>query len=173
MELVRLVVPARAQSVQSGRMRQARTQIRRCLDLSEEKVDVVKRVYRAVNEDNMSAFLALLHPEVELTTSGVFPDLSPTYRGHQGATEYWKLVGPGPGGLWDSFTIEVRQCEAVGDQVVATVHQHVKGRDGVVAEHDWGHLYSFADGLILCARAFLSPEAARETAVMENRAERS
>jgi ketosteroid isomerase-like protein len=141
--------------------------------LSEEKVDLVRRVYLAVNEDDMSAFLALLHPEIELTTSGVFPDLSPTYRGLRGATDYWNEVGPGPGGLWDSFSIDVRQCEAVGDQVVASVHQRVQGRDGVVVEHDWGHLYSFADDLILRARAFISPEAAMEAAVRESRAERS
>jgi ketosteroid isomerase-like protein len=143
------------------------------LDLSEEKVDQVRGVYRAVNEDDLSAFLALLHPEIELTTSGVFPDLSPSYRGHRGAIDYWKAVGPGQGGLWDSFSIEVRQCEAVGDQVLASVHQRVQGRDGVVVEHDWGHLYSFADGLISRARAFISPEAAMEAAVLESKAERS
>lgn len=142
-------------------------------DLSEEKVDLVSTVYRAVNEDDLSTFLSLLHPEIELTTSGVFPDLSPTYRGHRGATDYWNEVGPGPGGLWDSFSVEVRRCEAVGDQVVASVHQRVQGRDGVVVEHDWGHLYSFADGLILRARAFISPEAAMEAAVHESSAERS
>ncbi len=65
--------------------------------MSEQNVDLVRSVYRAVNEDDKAAFLALLHPEVELTTSGIFPDLSPTYRGHQGAADYWKAVGPGPG----------------------------------------------------------------------------
>jgi ketosteroid isomerase-like protein len=139
--------------------------------LSEQDVDLVRSVYRAVEEDDMSAFLALLHPEVELTTSGIFPDLSPTYRGHQGAAEYWKAVGPG--GLWDSFTIEVVQCEPVGDQVVASLHQRVQGRDGVVVEHDWGHLFSFADGLISRARAYLSPEAAKEVADLESRTGRS
>ena len=141
--------------------------------MSEQNVDLVRSVYRAVNEDDKAAFLALLHPEVELTTSGIFPDLSPTYRGHQGAADYWKAVGPGPGGLWDSFTIEIGKCEPVGDQVVATVHQRVKGRDGVVVEHDWGHLFSFADGLVRRARAYASPEAAKEAAVLESRAERS
>lgn len=141
--------------------------------MSERNVDLVRSVYRAVNENDLSAFLALLHPEVELTTSGVFPDLSPTYRGHRGAVDYWKAVGPGPGGLWDSFSIEIGQCEAVGDQVVASVHQRVQGRDGVVVEHDWGHLYSFADGLISRARAYVSPEAAKEAAVLESRAERA
>ena len=36
---------------------------------------------------------------------------------------------------------------------MASLHQRVQGRDGVVVEHDWGHLYSFADGLISRARA--------------------
>jgi ketosteroid isomerase-like protein len=143
------------------------------LDLSDRRVDMVRSVYQAVNEDDLPAFLALLHPEVELTTSGVFPDLSPTYRGHEGAIDYWNAVGPGLGGLWDSFTIEVTECELVGDQVVASVHQRVQGRDGVAVEHDWGHLYSFADGLISRARAFLGPEAAREAAVRESIGERS
>src|SRR5829696_5697971 len=104
------------------------------LDLSDRKVDMVRSVYRAVNDDDLSAFLALLHPEVQLTTSGVFPDLSPTYRGHDGAKDYWKAVGPGPGGLWDSFSIEVTGCDLMGDQVVASVHQCVQGRDGVSVE---------------------------------------
>jgi ketosteroid isomerase-like protein len=142
------------------------------LDLPEQNVDLVRRVYRAVNENDLSAYLAVLHPEVELTTSGVFPDLSPTYRGYQGAVDYWKAVGAGPGGLWDAFTIELRECEPIGDQVVASVHQRVEGRDGVVVEHDWGHLYSFAEGLISRARAFVSPEAAKEAAVLESGAER-
>jgi ketosteroid isomerase-like protein len=146
--------------------------VRRLLVLSERNVDLVRRVYRAVNEDDLSAYLAVLHPEIELTTSGVFPDLSPSYRGYQGAVEYWKAVGPGPGGLWDEFTIELRECEPIGDQVVASVHQRVEGRDGVVVEHDWGHLYSFAEGLISRARAYVSPEAAKEAAVRESRPER-
>ena len=136
-----------------------------------EKVDLVRRVYRAVNEDDLSAFLALLHAEVELTTSGVFPDLSPAYRGHRGAVDYWKAVGPG--NLWDAFSIEIGHCELIGDQVLASVHQRVQGRDGVVVEHNWGHLYSFADGLIRRARAYVSPEAAKEAAVLESGTERS
>jgi ketosteroid isomerase-like protein len=136
------------------------------LDLSEQNVELVRRVYRAVNEGDLSAFLALLHPEVELITSGAFPDLSPTYRGHRGAVDYWKAVGPG--NLWESFSIEIGQCEPVGDQVVASVHQRVKGRDGVVVEHEWGHMYSFADGLIRRARAYISPEGAKEAAARES-----
>lgn len=136
--------------------------------MSERNVDLVRSIYRAVNEDDQSGFLALMHPEVELTTSGVYPDFSPTYRGHRGAVDYWEAAR----GVWDAFSIEIGQCESVGDQVVASVHQRVQGRNGIVVEHDWGHLFSFADGLIWRVRAYVSPEVAKEAAVLENGAQR-
>ena len=136
--------------------------------MSERNVDLVRSIYRAVNEGNLSAFLAMMHLDVELTTSGIYPDFSPTYRGHGGAIEYWEAAR----GLWDAFSIEIGQCELVGDQVVASVRQRVQGRDEIVVEHDWGHLFSFADGLISQVRAYASPESAREAALLESGAER-
>lgn len=139
------------------------------MDLSEEHVELVEKVYRAVNEDDRSTFLALMHPEVELSTSGAYPDFESTYRGHRGASEYWDAAR----GVWDAFRIEIGECEPIGDQVLASVHQRVEGRSGIVVEHDWGHLFSFSDDLILRVRAFVSPEAAKEAAVLENGAERA
>ena len=138
-----------------------------CWTLSERNV-MVKSVYRAVNDDDLPAFLAVMHPEVELTTSGVYPDFSPTYRGHEGAVEYWEAAR----GLWDAFSIEIGRCEPIGDQVLASVHQRVEGRDGIVVEHNWGHLFSFADGLIWRVRGYVSREAAKEAAVLESAARR-
>jgi ketosteroid isomerase-like protein len=145
-----------------------RIRVRRSLDLSERNVDLVRSIYRAVNEDDLSAFLALMHPEVELTTSGVYPDFNPTYRGRRGAVEYWEAAR----GLWDAFSIEIGECEPVGDQVVASVQQRVKGRDEITVEHEWGHLFSFADGLISRVRGYSSPEAAKKAALLEIGAER-
>jgi ketosteroid isomerase-like protein len=136
--------------------------------VSEQNVDLVRSVYRAVNDDDLPAFLALLHPEVEFTTSGIYPDFSPSYRGHEGAVEYWKAAR----GLWDAFSIRIGQVEAVGDQVLAAVHQRVEGRDGIVVEHDWGHLFSFADGLIRRARGYTSWGEAKEAALAEAGAQR-
>jgi hypothetical protein len=33
-----------------------------------------------------------MHPEVELTTSGIYPDFDATYRGHRGAVDYWEAA---------------------------------------------------------------------------------
>jgi ketosteroid isomerase-like protein len=138
------------------------------MDLCEEQVELVRTVYRAVNEDDLPAFLAAMHPDVELTTSGAYPDFSPTYRGRRGAVEYWEAAR----GLWDAFSIEIGRCEPIGDQVLASVHQRVEGRNGIVVEHDWGHLFSFADGLIRRVRGYVSREAAKEAAVVESGAQR-
>jgi ketosteroid isomerase-like protein len=139
------------------------------LGVSEKNVDLVMSVYRAVNEDDLPAFLALMHPDVEFATSGVYPDFSPTYHGHEGAVEYWKAAR----GLWEAFSIRIGRVEPVGDQVLAAVHQRVEGRDGIVVEHDWGHLFSFADGLICRARGYTSWDEAKEAATLESGAERS
>jgi ketosteroid isomerase-like protein len=136
----------------------------RWLELSELNAAVVRRLYRAVNENDLSTFLALMHPEVELTTSGVYPDFRPSYRGHQGAREYWQSVR----GVWDTVSIEIKRCEAVGDRVLALVSQRVEGREGIVAEHDWGHLYELADDLIRRGVAYASWEAGIEAARSES-----
>ena len=132
--------------------------------MSERNVALVRRLYRAVNENNLSTFLALMHPEVELMTSGVYPDFSPAYRGHQGALEYWQAVR----GVWDTVSIEIRRCESVGDRVLALISQRVEGRDGIVAEHDWGHLFELADDLIRRGIAYASWEPAIEAAGAES-----
>lgn len=136
--------------------------------MSEANVESVRSVYRAVNEDDLPAFLALMHPEVELTTSGVYPDFQPTYRGHEGAVDYWRAARE----VWEAFAIEIRRCESIGEHVVALVHQEVKGREGISVEHDWGHLFSFADGLVWRVTAYVTFPAAMEAAAHTTEAQR-
>jgi ketosteroid isomerase-like protein len=126
----------------------------------EGNVELVKSVYRAVNDGDRAAFVALMHPEVELTTSGAYPDFDAAYRGHQGVADYWEAARE----VWDAFSIEIGVCEPVGDDVLVQVRQYVEGRDGIIVEHDWGHLFSFADGLIRSVRAYASWAAAAEAA---------
>ena len=95
--------------------------------MSERNVALVISVYRAVNENNLPTFLDLMHPEVELLTSGVYPDFKPAYRGHEGAADYWQSAR----GLWDNFVVEIKSCEPAGDRVLVLLDQHVEGREGI------------------------------------------
>ena len=117
-------------------------------------------VYRAVNAGDLHDFLALMHPEVELETSGIYPDFRASYRGLRGAVDYWEAAR----GVWDEFSIEIERLEDLDDKVLALLHQRVRGRNGIVVEHDWGHVFSFRDGLVSRVRAYASWDDALEFA---------
>lgn len=136
--------------------------------MSERNVELVRRVYRAVNEGDLPAFIALMHADVELTTSGIYPDFHAAYRGHRGAVDYWEAARE----VWDAFAIEIVSCEPAGENVLVQIRQQVEGRNGIAVEHDWGHLFSFEDGLIRRVRAYVSWEAAVQAADLARRARR-
>ena len=132
--------------------------------MSERNVALVISVYRAVNENNLPTFLDLMHPEVELLTSGVYPDFKPAYRGHGGAADYWQSAR----GLWDNFVVEIKSCEPAGDRVLVLLDQHVEGREGIEVHHQWGHLFELEDDRIRRVTAYDSWEAGREAAGAES-----
>jgi ketosteroid isomerase-like protein len=132
--------------------------------LSERNAALVTRLYQAVNENDRDAFLELMHPAVELMTSGVYPDFSASYRGRPGALKYWEAAR----GLWENFSVEIKRMDSVGDRVLVLLQQRVEGRDGIVVEHDWGHVFAFADDLVWRVTGFASWEAAIEAVGAES-----
>jgi ketosteroid isomerase-like protein len=128
--------------------------------LSERNVALVTSLYQAVNENDLSTFLDLMHPEVELRTSGVYPDFRESYRGRSGAADYWEAAR----GVWDNFEIEIKSCEAVEERVLVLLNQHVEGREGIAVDHEWGHLFDFEGDSIRRVVGYDSWQAARQAA---------
>ena len=135
------------------------------VDLPEPNVAPVVNVYRAVNDNDLEAFIDLMHPEVELLTSGAYPDFRRVYRGREGAAAYWQAAR----GLWDNFEIEIKSAEPVGGRVLVLLDQHVEGREGIEVHHQWGHLFELEDGRIRRVTAYDCWEAATEAARAESR----
>jgi ketosteroid isomerase-like protein len=100
--------------------------------------------YDAWNCDDCDAWLALLDPEIEIHTSGVFPDLSPEYRGHRRARKFWhQLRAP-----WETFSIEVERMEEEGDYAAAAIRFRARGIDsGVEVDMRFGNAVRVRDGL--------------------------
>jgi len=100
--------------------------------------------YEAWNRDDCDAWLELLHPDIEIRTSGVFPDLSAEYRGHKRAAKFWRhLREP-----WDPFRIEAEHLEEDGDCVIAAIRFRAKGVDsGVEVDMRFGSAVRVRDGL--------------------------
>ncbi|MQA73552.1 MAG: DUF4440 domain-containing protein [Solirubrobacterales bacterium] len=100
--------------------------------------------FEAWNRDDCGAWLELLDPEVDISTSGVFPDFAPSYRGHDQAAKFWRrLRAP-----WEEFRIEVEKIEEEGDCVAAAIRFRARGADsGVEVDMRFGCGIRIRDGV--------------------------
>jgi ketosteroid isomerase-like protein len=81
--------------------------------------------YDAWNRDDCDAWLELLAPDVVISTSGVFPDLSAEYCGHGEATRFWRqLHAP-----WEEFRINVEHVEDDDEYAFAAIRFRGTGVD--------------------------------------------
>jgi len=100
--------------------------------------------YEAWNCDDCDAWIALLDPEIEIHTSGVFPDLSPEYRGHRRARKFWRQLRE----PWETFSIEVERIEEERDCAAAAIRFRARGVDsGVDVDMRFGSAIKVRDGL--------------------------
>jgi ketosteroid isomerase-like protein len=103
--------------------------------------------YDAWNRDDRDAWLELLDPDVRISTSGVFPDLALSYRGHAQAAKFWgQLHEP-----WETFRIDVERVdEEEGDLVTASIRFRGRGVDsGVEVDMRFGMAIRMHDGLAI------------------------
>jgi ketosteroid isomerase-like protein len=100
--------------------------------------------YDAWNRGDRDTWLQLLDPEIEIETSGVFPDLAPDYHGRERAAKFWsQMLEP-----WDEFHIEVERIEEEGDIVAAGIRFRARGEDsGVEVDMRFGNGIRVRDGL--------------------------
>ncbi|HEX5980882.1 MAG TPA: nuclear transport factor 2 family protein [Thermoleophilaceae bacterium] len=81
--------------------------------------------YDAWNRKDCDAWLAYLAPEVVISTSGVFPDLSAEYCGHGEATRFWRQMHA----PWETFRIDVEHVEDDDEYAFAAIRFSGKGVD--------------------------------------------
>jgi ketosteroid isomerase-like protein len=100
--------------------------------------------YDAWNRDDCEAWLAYLDPDVHISTSGVFPDLSAEYHGHGEATRFWRqLHAP-----WEVFRIDVEHMEDDEDCAFAAIRFRGTGVDsGIDVDMRFGMGIRIRDGL--------------------------
>jgi ketosteroid isomerase-like protein len=108
--------------------------------------DLLLAGYEAWNSGDREAWLALLDPEIQIETSGVFPDLAPEYHGHKRAAKFWsQMLEP-----WEEFQIEVERIEEESEIVAAGIRFRARGSDsGVEVDMRFGNGIRIRDGLAI------------------------
>jgi ketosteroid isomerase-like protein len=127
--------------------------------MSQENVEIVRRVYDALNRGAWDAAFRETHPDFEMTTQ----------RGLDAGTlqrrEAVQRFGEDYVAMFDSLVLEPEEFLANGDQVVVLVTRRARPRGGsvdIVVRN--GHLWTVRDGAILSMKSFPHPEDAVEAA---------
>ncbi len=98
----------------------------------------------------MEGMLALLDPDFEYITSGLFPGLAPVYRGHQGFKDFWRDFRE----TWEMLHIELNEVSDAGQRVVVLFTFHAQGRDGLNVRRQWGNVWTFRGSLAVRNQAY-------------------
>jgi ketosteroid isomerase-like protein len=127
--------------------------------MSQENVDLARKVLDALGKRDPSDLIALSDPEVEWHSFFALGEGDATYRGHDGTRRYMR-------DLEDAFEVgraEVDDALGIGDIAVLVGRIHYRGKgSGVESESPAGWVLMFRDGKVLCFRAFREPERALE-----------
>jgi hypothetical protein len=121
--------------------------------MSQENVEVVRRVHDAFNARDMEAYVAAHHPNVEVVV--LRSQIEGPFRGHGGlrrmATEAFEAD-------MELRVDEVRDC---GDRVLLLGHQHAIVR-GVPFDHILAEVYELEAGKVRRMQAFATVAEALE-----------
>jgi ketosteroid isomerase-like protein len=127
--------------------------------MSEENVEIVRRMIRAFNDGDYEESLAAFHPEVEFDVS-IRPE-GRIYRGHAGVIEAIRTWN----GTWEDFRAEIEEIMGDGEHVVLIDRQTGRGKgSGVPLNQQTFWLYTLRDGTIVRVKWFATRQEALEAA---------
>jgi ketosteroid isomerase-like protein len=122
--------------------------------MSEENVELVRRVYAAHDRRDFDAVFAEYDPQVEWRIDEVATELSvgfdPIYRGHEGIRAFWREWFK----AWEIVNFEYEEFIDAGDRVVVVLSQRMRGRKSGL-ELDWNsyaQVWTISGGKVVAVR---------------------
>jgi ketosteroid isomerase-like protein len=128
--------------------------------MSQENVEVIRGGYEAFNRGEVeSAITALGAPDFEFVPAGRVPGVEDVYRGAEGFRQFLRFFW----GMFDDARVEVHEFLDAGDQVVARVTNHGRGKQSG-ARGSWTawNVWTLREGKVVRLQAFLTEAEALE-----------
>jgi ketosteroid isomerase-like protein len=127
--------------------------------MSQENVEIVRRILDAYLAGDFQTALGRIDPEVEFDLS-MRPD-GKVYRGHDGIAEGLRTWT----GAWEDYSLEITELIDAGEHVIAVDRQSGRGKgSGMLLEHSFSNVYTLRDGKVIRVAVFANREDALRAA---------
>jgi uncharacterized protein len=128
--------------------------------MSQENVEIVRRLYDAFETRDNALPFAVYDTEIEWYSGGLEGvGFEPVYRGHDGVRAYWRYWLQS----WESIEFRLDHLIDAGGEVVALIWQRNRGRaSGAVVEYEYAQVWTLRDGVVTRQRTFMRQEDALE-----------
>jgi uncharacterized protein len=133
--------------------------------MSGQNLEIVRRGLDAWSRGDLDATLALMNPELEWRTTGLFPGVALVYHGHEGYARFWNDFRA----LWDDIEIVPERLLDHGESVVVFGRFEARGREGITVGREMGMVFTIRDGLAVRIEAYPSGQQALEALGAGNR----
>jgi ketosteroid isomerase-like protein len=128
--------------------------------MSQENVEIVRRVYERWGRGDFRAGTELFDPWVVLVLRKEFPDTG-AYLGPEGVNKYMREFLEG----WDHAVIEGQEFIEAGDSVLVQVHQQAAGKQsGTPVDMSYFHVWTFRGGAVIRLESVRGREEALDAA---------
>ena len=125
----------------------------------QDNVERLRDVYQAFNEDGVEAVLDCLAPQFQLRDRESSPDRQ-TRHGKEGFKQLFDSYME----AFDAFRLEPEEFIEVGDQIVVSLYQRVRGKEsGAEVVGRIAHVWTLIEGVALRLRIFSDKTRALET----------
>jgi ketosteroid isomerase-like protein len=128
--------------------------------MSQENVEILRRVYDAASRGDWDAGLRDAHPDCEATF-----EAGPQAGTHRGREEIVAVVSDVTAGF-DAWILEPLEFFESEEQVVVIVRNRLRPKGGTGGEFEYrnGHIWTIRDGTIMSLVGYPNPEEALEAA---------
>src|ERR1700732_4247854 len=125
--------------------------------MSQENVEIAKRLVDAFNRRDVEAMLDLATPDPAMSSQLL--DAGVEFRGRGGAERFFALLNES----WDEFYAVAEEYRDLGDRVLIVGHNTARGRaSGVTVSAPTATIVDFRNGKVMRTRLYLDqPEALR------------
>jgi ketosteroid isomerase-like protein len=129
--------------------------------MSQENVEIVRRVYEAAARSDAEHIFALYGPDVELDATRLGVGDLGVYHGHEGLRRLFAELHQ----VWGDIEYDYEELIGAGEQVISVVTRHVHGRaSGVAVDQPFALLWTLREGKVARVVWFRSRAEALEAA---------